>query len=671
MSRNKNKNKKKKIAGQNLSLSERLARNWENDRWEAFVSLYMRDREVSDRGPWAERFPDALYNCLTSALFQHRNRESARPIAEMILSEHSLGQDGDIIRMCARTALDFMNIRDGKALVPSDGEGFNKELPAPYGELRRRLVDCFVQGKPGKRGRATSNSAVEKLSKQFKALPSAKNSGPYSSFLKTAEVLAEENKLADAAEIFKAVRYIAMVMREVSRSGSKAMNPNYVTPIWDSKEYPSSVSHPVLFTLWEHMCRLGGRKFGGDWERAARVARMSLFVSDEEFKPAYDKLMALDDEDFQEERFPIIAERYYSGWTEHERFILIFLAISEIIRDGIIPFVNIPFKMLLRWFKTLGEIGRRWRSGGAWPIVIRRSFERLIMFQDGKFADLLAKEDLPFESMTAPTIIVMVLCGPHILMRVKDKLGPRLPLRVDKRDEEILDEFFSDIVFPLQALKVTSELFDRSGRESFYKVIIMSIIRKEVSLALERERYAPTLWNSISQAHLAMFAENLAEGSRLAIFCQLCVGQKHMGLSDDPAKIAAFFSSRPDEDLSNAFSLSLFLMNWPGISFEFLLKLFEDSISGHERADELETIPKVISKIVDPESRKRIAHGVLIILKRRFKGRSEMSQNLKSVIKSLDTLRKGGKLSGNHEKEYSGFEGGELIKIFERMFKGK
>jgi hypothetical protein len=74
LSRNK---KKKKITGQNLSLTERLERHWVNEKWESFFSLYMRDRDASERGPWAARFPDALYNSYRRSVSAQKLRRSA------------------------------------------------------------------------------------------------------------------------------------------------------------------------------------------------------------------------------------------------------------------------------------------------------------------------------------------------------------------------------------------------------------------------------------------------------------------------------------------------------------------------------------------------------------------------------------------------------------------
>jgi hypothetical protein len=322
-----NKKKKKKIEGQNLSLSERLGRHWANEKWETFFSLYMRDREASERGPWASKFPDGLYNCLTASFFLHKNYDGARQVAEMMMSERMLGPDDEVLRECARTVLDFVNIREGRLNCLSGVNEHGVTLPEPYLELRQKLADEFAPLKRGRKRKAISRPLVEKLAKQFKTLKNAKNIGPYSSFLKTAEALLSETEGTPSAEIFGAVCDIASMMREIARGASDVNNPPNVIPHLRYGKYPLRTSHPALLTLWEYMCEQGGRKFGERWENAARVSRMSMINSNEEFKPAYDKLMT-NKYNSPDEDLPIAAERYYDGWTEQERFVLILLIVS-------------------------------------------------------------------------------------------------------------------------------------------------------------------------------------------------------------------------------------------------------------------------------------------------------------------------------------------------------
>ncbi|MDR1133672.1 MAG: hypothetical protein LBL05_05880, partial [Synergistaceae bacterium] len=609
MSRNKNK-KKKKTAGQNLSLSERLERHWINEKWETFFSLYVRDRDASERGPWAARFPDALYNCLTAALFLHKNYDGARQVAEMMQSERTLGADDCVLRECARTALDFINIREGKMNRP-DEVCHGIALPEPYKELRQKLADEFAPLKQGRKKKETSNPTVEKLAKQFKTLPNAKNSGPYASFLKTAETLLSETEGTASAAIFRAVRDIASVMREIARGAPDMRDPIHVIPRRGAAGYPLRTHHPALLTLWEYMCKLGGRKFGDRWENAARSARMSAIILNEEFKPAYDKLMAVKGRS-QDEDLPIAAERYYDRWTEQEKFVLILLIISSQSQKARDFFEDIPANTILRWFKTLGEIGTRRRSEGAWPETIRFAFEKMVIFGGSRYLDFLIGEDLPYECMTAATIVAMVLYPSCSLSFVKSRLKSRLPLSMSDADEKALDHFFPGMVFSVPILAATSELFDRRGKEIFFKSILMSIIRTDISIAME-SAHKPALWNSVSQSHIALIAENLPEDSYAAAFCRLCVGQKPKRLSVDASLTAGFFSSSPEHSLFNA-TLSLFLMTWPGVSAEFVLRLVECSLEEHERVNEWEMLPKIISKIQNPDDRKDLARGVSSIL---------------------------------------------------------
>jgi hypothetical protein len=365
---------------------------------------------------------------------------------------------------------------------------------------------------------------------------------------------------------------------------------------------------------------------------------MSIIDLREEFRPAYKKLMAVKG-NARAEDLPITAERYYDGWTEQERFVLILLILSANTKKGHDFFENIPANTILKWFKTLRDIGGRRRSEGAWPWVAKLSLEKMVIFGGSRYLDFLTGEDLPYECMTAATIAVMVLYAPHTYKFIKNKLASHLPLEISDSDEKGLDNFFPGTVYPVPTLEAASELFDRRGKEIFFKAILLSIMRTDISSMLETAAYMPVLWISVSQPHITLFAENLREDSYAAAFCRLCMGRKLMSLSEDGSLIAEFFSSRPDKSLFKA-TLSLFLMTWPGVSTEFVLRLFECSLDEHERIDEWDALPKIISKIQNPNDRKDVARGVSLILRRRY--RKNMNRDVGLAVRILGALGKQG-----------------------------
>jgi hypothetical protein len=675
LSRNK---KKKKIAGQNLSLTERLERHWNNEKWESFFSLYIRDRDASERGPWAARFPDALYNSLTVTLFLRKNYEGARQIAEMMLAEHALGSDGDVLRGCARTALDFINIREGKLHRPSDEKSRDIFLPELYEELRRKLADGFNTSKRGRKRKEISSPTAEKLAKQFAKLPSAKNSAPYANFLKIAEALASETKESDSAVIFRAVRDIASSMLKTARGTFDFKEPTHVIRHFGSKEYPLRTSHPALLTLWEYMCKMGGRKFGDNWENAVRAGRMSVIPMGEEFKPAYDKLMAVNKNSQRTGNgdLPVLAERHYGGWTEQERFSIIFLAVANELKKQYTFFDDIPANTILRWFKTLAEIGGRRRSERAWPDAVRFAFEKMIVVGGPRYLDILVGEDLPYECMSAVTVAVMVLYAPRTLGFVKDKLKSRLPLSMNDADEHALGNFFPATVFSVPALTAASEILDDMGKGTFFKYILLGLFRLDISKVTESVTYRPTLWNSVTQSHIALFLENLPEDSYAAAFCRLCLGQKPMSLSDDTSLIAEFFSSCPYDSSDDSFfnaTLSMFLMTLPSVPVEFLLRLFEFSMAEYERLDEWESLPKLVSNIQNADDRKKVARGISLILRRRY--RKNMNADAERAIKALFFLERVDrptkqKDDGDDDAFFGGFDS-DILRLLERFSKKK
>jgi hypothetical protein len=670
LSRNK---KKKKIAGQNLSLTERLERHWDNEKWESFFSLYMRDRDASERGPWAAKFPDALYNCLTAALFLHKNYDGARQVAEMMLAEGTLGPDSGVLQECARTAIDFINIREGKSYRP-DGEGLGIVLPEPYEELRRKLTDAFATLKRGRKKKEISNPTVEKLAKQFTKLPFAKNSASYSSFSKTAETLVSETEGSDSAAIFRAVRDIASAMLGISRGILGSKDPTRTIRGFDSKDYPLRAGHPALLTLWEYMCKQGGRKFGEKWENAARVGRMSVISLGEEFKPAYDKLLAAKKRyhDETSDDLPMLAERYYGGWTEQERFILIFLAVTDQLKNSHLFFDDIPESTILRWFKTLGEIGGGRRSGRAWPDAVKFALEKMLITGGSRYSYFMAGEDLPYECMSTATIAVMLLYAPHTLKFVEDRLKSRLPLSMSEKDEYALDHFYPGTVFPVPTLIAVSGLLDDIGKGVFFKYILLGLFRQDATAAIESAVYRPSLWKSVSQAHMALFLECLPDNSFAAAFCRLCRGQKPMSISDDKPLIDAFFSSSPEHGIFNAM-LSTFLMTWPRVPVEFTLRLFEFSIEEQERMNTWDLLTKIVSKIQNADDRKNVARGVSLILRRRH--RKNMSADIGLAVKALVAVEKNGCLPEEKDDDDNGgyFDNfdSDLIRLFERFSRKK
>ena len=80
------------ITGENMDqiLLDVTAHTLENGKWEHFTALYLRDREASDRTPWAGRLGDALYNCLTKTLFVQKDSAAALELAHLLRAERDL-----------------------------------------------------------------------------------------------------------------------------------------------------------------------------------------------------------------------------------------------------------------------------------------------------------------------------------------------------------------------------------------------------------------------------------------------------------------------------------------------------------------------------------------------------------------------------------------------------
>ena len=132
--------KRKKQQQKNLSLKDRLARHWDNRNWEAFVSLFLRDRDASARTPWASLLNDALYNSLTKALFVDKDTRSAESVLALINGERDAFGIPTSLSDCAGVASDFLKARKNVSLKKLSPLEAKSDLPAVYQSLRKGLL---------------------------------------------------------------------------------------------------------------------------------------------------------------------------------------------------------------------------------------------------------------------------------------------------------------------------------------------------------------------------------------------------------------------------------------------------------------------------------------------------------------------------------------------------
>ncbi|MDR1965372.1 MAG: hypothetical protein LBQ36_01565 [Synergistaceae bacterium] len=636
------KNKKnKKIIG-NQSLSERLEQRWNEKKWDAFVLLYMRNKSASELTKQAPRLPDALYNACAQALFVFKDAEAARAIADIILSEENLGDGGAVLRACARLAIDAAEAARGNAPVFSNETARADRLPAPFEELREKMARLFPEGKDGA---DRKNSPIEKFIKQFQSLPKAKTASPYSTFNDIAARLEREAAGKAHGDAFKALRLIASLLLELVRPGTRNhwRDPSAVSSSPQFKEIPHNQSHPAVFALWSFFCEKGGEKFDLEWESTARAMQLSFARKKFEFEDAYHRLSALP-HDVSEEDYPITALRFYSGWTDHERFLLTYFAVHVLSLKYHDFFLSLPRELVIGWFRTLGEIGRRWRPKSPWPEQARRAFELLAVHRASTLTPYMMKADLPCEAMTPPTVIFITMYSKSVFDTMTNRISHLLPFRLSSREAENMNEFLAEAAPKVEFLRHAKLLLDGETFDELLRRWISTVVSECADMAIDEAPLHDMPWNDITSGHLELVSESLPHDDQIGCFCRLCRGMKRFALSGDQAGIEAFFAAKPCEDGSFSAHLFVFLATWPEIDHRFLSRLFKNAIPAHEAIGWWDAIFRAVTGMANEDSRYEVAFAMLTALKKHFVGKNKdeaafFTNKLKSFVKKRSRVK--------------------------------
>ncbi len=572
--------KKKQKTQQNLPLRERLAKHWRNRKWGAFVSLYLRDRGLSEQTEWAARWHDGLYNCMTQALFVDGDLESAREAAKLILAEAKEGGAGDDVLLdCARNVVDFLHYdeRAGE-LSPLAGDG----LPEPYATLRHKL-EALAGGKRREKAREKGGveDLAEKLASQFAALPMAKNLTPFTNFLKTADELAAATAASPAGNTFRAIRAIAELLRTLHRKDAAGAAMREIWRVERIRNIPPGQAHPAVFGLWDYFCRDGGRKYGREWELTARVLTLSFREEDKTFEPfraAYEKLLRLPANACVLDQVVTI-EKLYRESSEPERYTLLAIAIHESMVKNPDWLLDMDSRYLLHIFQSFAQIGRKWRLGNPWDRKIRDAFDCILFNRDIDLAPYLADFDLPFEAMAPSSLVLLTLTSRGTSQKIKQLLASRPPLSLHTKDIRRLAELFQQSNPPLEALRAVGAILDAASFGSLLSEWLSEVLDDSLCSILDEE--PGCMWDKISNGVLKLAAESIPREDPQGRFCALCLdGGKHR-LTKDEEKIEAFFAAI-ETAKGNAFCfgtmLFAFLSTWPEVAPEFLLRLLRAMI---------------------------------------------------------------------------------------------
>ncbi|MDR1873912.1 MAG: hypothetical protein LBQ90_02705 [Synergistaceae bacterium] len=620
--------KNKKKPQQNLSLKDRLGKHWNNRNWGAFVSLYTRDREASMRTPWAERWQDALYNCLTSSFFVEKDFQVVEMTLDVIRGEGDELSPG--LCDCADVVSDFMTARKTAVLTEPSPLRKAMSLPLPYRCLRQEfaaLVSAASKVRKSKKDEAVL--LVEKLAAQFIRLEKAKSVSPWSTWLKIAEQLEVCARGMDCADIFCAIRAIGGLLYELARG---ARGKNDLSDVANLPEHPlfcavpPNQSHPVIGMLWNFFCRMGERKYGAEWSAMARVLQLSFMAGTgrlEQLKKQYDRLMNSDAE--PNDLLWLLLSKAYA-WTEQEQYMLrmFFVSTYDPDTEEDTRYSVERFEGFLGSFEILGRLGRRWRPQAPWAEPVRKCFEEMILeIPPGAFFAML-ELDIPWEAVPAVPLLRIVLHERGKAEKLRKLVSSRLPFSLSSEEIKTFVGIFEPGSLTAEDARLLKLFLSGAGYTELFTRWVRQAIVDTGQDALHGVSPSQQMWKNMKGDLLEVLAETLPPNSLEACLCALISEGGKYRLAEDPSKTENFFgvlaarvglSRDEDKELGEPMlALLMFLITWPDVEPSFLLRLFDVIFPYHEKAARhvfmyWEKVATLVSGMVDRINRRIVAAG--------------------------------------------------------------
>ncbi|MDR1947583.1 MAG: hypothetical protein LBQ51_10530 [Desulfovibrio sp.] len=631
--------KKKKPVQRNLSLKERLAGHWQAAKWETFAALYLRDPEASSRTPWVQRWPDVLYNCLTKALFINRDLHSAREFASRLLNETGSAAKADI----ARVALDFLNMRADAStrLSPLVAE---EQLPVPWRELRSAL--SRAASKPKKRGRHAQSpgaALLKKLQTRFAALSGAGTLTPFTNFLQLAQEFKNIAAGTAAEDAARSIRVQAVLLRDLQKKrGNHADDMRDLS--WLEKhrllrELADGSMHPAVSGIWDFFCSLGGRKFGRDWEIAARTLRLAFDRSTDPALSDVFRRVVLRSSG-KPRLFWLTQAEEHGRWPEQVRYLLAFLCVCE---EGI---ENENFlretsaRTNLDRIKTVTDIGRARRPESPWPAPMAKMLEDMLLSQSNEYLPFISRLDIPYESQTDAGLVMLALRMGYLKNIRNSAAAHRLPLSLIK--DEIWEMLQYLVFHPLKAAKF-DELASMLRPDAFSRLANLWILFAVISSGiLTVEGQSATPWDRLMEGPvLDILAKYLPADSLPWAFCRLCHGMGRRRLSDDETLRRDFqdilqrqpantqkgghgpladkserSADNEAEQMHAQFRAGLFVLltAWPQADSRIMRPLFERSVSAFDSQDLWDDVIQAVEGIKQTDRKKEIIDCVRSVL---------------------------------------------------------
>ncbi|MDR1378666.1 MAG: hypothetical protein LBJ36_06390 [Synergistaceae bacterium] len=612
--------KNKKKPQQNLSLKERLSKHWDNRKWDIFVSLFARDREASMRTSWAARWNDALYNCLTAALFVDKDLVSVKMTLDVVRAEQKLAGLSPLLCDCADVASDFLIAHKTGSWEKSPLLN-EADLPPSYAFLRRELVS--MASTKALSGSQSETNLVKKFAAQYARLERAKTAMPYATWLKIAEQIEMLTKDTDSAETFRAVRVIVMLVHKLFLKGKGENSLRQIATLPENQLFrsiPKNQTHPAIRFLWDFFCRSGTRKYGKEWGDAARVLQLSFMKGSaelEQLRDQYECLMKVNENASLEEALLSLlrsASSQWTQWTDQEHYVLRALFVDSVDVYKEHKESSDIFSQLLESFKILGVIGRKWRPQTPWSNLIRERFEDTIFSFPRQYLSCFSRIDLPFDAMSVPSLLYFCLSDDREI--AKSLRVSHAPMRLSPGEADRAVDAFLDETFSCNDAKVMKSILDEAGYIAFFSSWVRAAISRSMENAKEELVPSRYFWASVKGVLLEELAHTLPPDNPEGCLCRLCSGLKPLHFSKDTEKIDAFVNVlSPNTPLGE--ELWNLLPMWPDSNPDFIVRLFEKNyfLYHYENSERMngkvgQNLLRKVGKIQNGETRRTVAVGI-------------------------------------------------------------
>ena len=654
--------KNKKKPQKNLSLKERLAKHWNNRNWDMFTELFLRDREASIHTIWANNWNDALYNLLTKALFVDKNPANAEAALALINEERSAFGISDELADCAGVVSDFLKARRSISMKELSPLVAKDNLPAVYANLRKGLSSFISTSvKKQKTQKDGTTALLEKFAEQYANLGRTITAARCTAWLKTAEQLESLSKGAENERVFRAIRAIAALIRELLRKGkgeNMLRNPEDLFYSRLFEAIPPGQTHPAVRSLWEFFCRTGEQKYGAEWGEAARVLRLTFTAekSLHHLVMQYHKLVIEESDSLDILTSKII--RSSAAWTEQELYILNTIFTDAFDTTEFDEYDDYIIMQFLEAFNTLTRLGRKWRPEAPWVKTIQDNFD--ILLHECPL-DIITSiiTNFPYDAVSPYGLVILSLKSAKHLKAI-EKTVP-LPLRLN---EKYIGNLLHYLTPSRDKIKILYALLGRAEYISISTRLIRHAAEESADAARMDKPLSQQPWTKFSRGgFIEELAATLPPDNFAGCFCRLCSDMPPYRISSDQSKIEEFFAALPvgtdEERLADCFMF--FILTWPDIDPAFILRLFEKSHLFRNRKKrtglnvfalepDMESLAIIVERMKNKADRKKVVIGILSMLG--LSAEEKKSYIYKSAVKILEHLVKEG-----NSKEASPFLG--------------